>query len=112
MVAYSCRSYPSSFRVFNDFLPKLCRGTVYLYPVLKSMHCLEVILRKWKAFAKWVGVAQTTIILTIFYFVFLLPLGLIFTLFQDGLGIKKKAKSTWRYKDKQASLLSELQDQF
>lgn len=76
------------------------------------MHYLKTIWDKWKVFSKWIATIQASLILTIFYFLFLLPLGIVFTFFQDRLGIKERTQSTWKDKERQTSTIEELQQQF
>ena len=76
------------------------------------MPILKKIWSKWKIIAHRIGVFQSRVILTIFYFILLLPVGIIFSLFKDGLNIKSEKKSTWLLKRKQSQTLEEMEEQF
>ena len=75
------------------------------------MQFLKNIWEGYKSIALKIGVFQSKIILTVFYFL-LTPSGLFFSLFKDELKIKKIHSSTWIKKGKQAETLSELQQQY
>ncbi|MCR4324738.1 MAG: hypothetical protein NUV69_03575 [Candidatus Curtissbacteria bacterium] len=51
------------------------------------MKFLKLLWRKWKPIAHAIGDFQAQVILTIFYFVFFLPLGIIFAVIADPLRI-------------------------
>ena len=76
------------------------------------MFILKKIWKRWVKIAHVIGVFQSKLILTIFYFLILSPAGIIFTLFKDGLGLKKSPKSKWVLKDKQAQTIEELKEQY
>lgn len=65
----------------------------------------------WKKIAHRIGTFQSRLILTLFYFTILLPVGIVFSLFKDALGIKAKRKSTWIAKVKQVETLEEMKEQ-
>ena len=75
------------------------------------MKYISILLQKWKQLAHKIGVFQSKVILTVFYFL-LTPFGIFFSLFKDELKIKKVHKSTWIKKEQQAETLSELQQQY
>lgn len=76
------------------------------------MHFLKSAWNRWKTIAHHVGVFQSRLILTLFYFILILPIGLIFTLAKDELGLKDRKISTWRKKEKQAETVEELKEQY
>lgn len=49
----------------------------------------------WKKLAHAVGVVQTRFLLVLFYFLFVMPLGLIMRLFQDKLQLRRPTGSCW-----------------
>jgi len=59
------------------------------------MFFLKLVWDKWKFIAHKIGLFQSKVILTVFYFTLLLPIGIVFTIFKDVLQIKSKRKSTW-----------------
>lgn len=75
------------------------------------MQILALVWDKWKKIARRIGVFQSRVILTIFYFTFLFPFGVIFTLFKDMLRIKSKKQSTWVEKINQTNSLELMQKQ-
>lgn len=66
---------------------------------------------RWKNIAHYIGVFQTKVILTVFYFTVLFPAGIIISLFKDKLNIKTVLQITWIVKDKQAETLKEMRKQ-
>lgn len=73
------------------------------------MKLMRSLWNKWKKTAYMIGIFQSRMLLTIFYFVFLLPVGLITVHMLDLLQIKK-SKSTWHlYNNRDAFI--QLQDQ-
>ena len=76
------------------------------------MKILKKAWGKWKVIAHHIGVFQSRLILTLFYFILLLPIGLVFSLFKDALGIKKQYASAWKNKDKQTATMEEMKEQF
>ena len=66
----------------------------------------------WKKIAHKLGVFQSRIILSIFYFTLLLPFGLIFSLFKDELQIKKKRQSTWLTKIQKEDTIEDMRKQY
>ncbi len=73
---------------------------------------LKIIWERWKIIALHIGVFQSRVILSLFYFILLLPIGFVFSGFKDALGIKTKHTSTWRNKEKQSLTLDQLKEQF
>lgn len=59
------------------------------------MNNLKKAWKRWKAFGRKVADLQGRILLTIFYFIFISPIGLIFKFFSDPLNIKKPSESSW-----------------
>lgn len=76
------------------------------------MKILQRIWERWKIIAHHIGVFQSRVILTLFYFILLLPIGIIFGFFKDALGIKAKYATTWRNKEKQSVAMEEMKEQF
>jgi hypothetical protein len=67
---------------------------------------------KWKALAARIGNFQGRIILTVFYFVFVTPLGLAVRLFSDPLHIKRRPGGTfWQRKVQPDPSLDEARQQ-
>ncbi|OGG05910.1 hypothetical protein A3D05_03230 [Candidatus Gottesmanbacteria bacterium RIFCSPHIGHO2_02_FULL_40_24] len=65
----------------------------------------------WKRIAHKIGVFQSKVILTVFYFL-LTPFGLLFTYFKDELKMKKLSHSTWNQKNKHSQSLADLKNQY
>lgn len=76
------------------------------------MEIIKTLWKLWKKIAHKIGVFQSRLILTIFYFTILLPAGIVFTLFKDALRIKTKRQSGWVAKAKQSETLEELRNQY
>lgn len=76
------------------------------------MHLLKKLYSRWKTIAHHLGIFQSKVILTLFYFILLLPFGIIFSLFKDELGVKTAQKSTWTRKKNQSMSIAELKEQF
>jgi hypothetical protein len=75
-------------------------------------HILKQAWKKWKAFAKVIARFQARVILTIFYFTFFAPFGLIVSLTKDELHIKNPKKTIWRKKEKQSQTIEQMRRQF
>jgi hypothetical protein len=75
------------------------------------MQLIRAVWSRWKAIAEKIGLFQSRLILTLFYFVLLLPIGLIFSLFKDELKIKEKRKSAWIEKIGQCETLEAMRKQ-
>jgi len=76
------------------------------------MKIIKRIWNRWKIIAHHIGIFQSRIILTFFYFVILLPIGIIFGFFKDVLEIKANHSTTWRNKEKQSVTMEQLKEQF
>jgi hypothetical protein len=76
------------------------------------MKVLKKAWARWKIIAHHIGVFQSRVILTLFYFILLLPIGLVFSLFKDALEIKKSYPTAWKIKDKQSATMEEMKEQF
>lgn len=50
---------------------------------------------RWKKIARAIGVVQTRILMVVFYFIFVLPLGLLLRLRSDPLHLKAPHGSNW-----------------
>lgn len=74
------------------------------------MKFLNSIWNSYKSFAHKIGIFQSKLILSIFYFL-LTPFGIFFTFFKDELKMKNKPESTWVNKSKQSEKLADLQSQ-
>ncbi len=60
---------------------------------------------RWKKIARAVGVVQTRILMVVFYFIFVLPLGLIMRMRGDPLHLKAPKGSNWTpHRDQDANL--------
>lgn len=66
----------------------------------------------WMKIAKAIGNFNARLILSLFYFVVMVPLGLIVGSRKDFLGIKEKSPSTWQPKDSHATDLEEGRRQY
>ena len=59
------------------------------------MSFLRATWDRWKKIARAVGVVQTRLLMVVFYFVVVLPLGLIMRLTGDPLHLKRRNGSNW-----------------
>ncbi|OGG03144.1 hypothetical protein A2W14_03505 [Candidatus Gottesmanbacteria bacterium RBG_16_37_8] len=75
------------------------------------MKFLSSLWQTWKTIAHKIGIFQSKVILSFFYLL-LLPFGLLFSLFKDALKMKKLRSSTWKNKDSQSETLAELTNQY
>ena len=75
------------------------------------MKILKLLWQGWKTIAHKIGVFQSKIILTVFYFL-LTPFGFFYSVFKDALNMKKQSQSTWINKTKQSEKLEDLLRQF
>ncbi|OGG25689.1 hypothetical protein A2960_05005 [Candidatus Gottesmanbacteria bacterium RIFCSPLOWO2_01_FULL_39_12b] len=57
------------------------------------METLQNIWKAWKKVARKIATFQSKILLTIFYFTFILPFGITLTIFKDKLERKTKTKT-------------------
>lgn len=59
----------------------------------------------WKKIARAVGVVQTRILMVLFYFVFVLPVGIVMRMRGDPLHLKRPAGGNWTaHRDEEASV--------
>jgi hypothetical protein len=65
----------------------------------KKKHLLINVWDRWKKIARKIGDFNARVILTIFYFVLLLPFALLIKLLTDPLDIKKGSPRGWRVKE-------------
>jgi hypothetical protein len=73
---------------------------------------LQQLWSKWKALAARIGNFQGRVILTVFYFVFVTPLGVAVRLFSDPLHIKRHPGGTfWQRKAQPEATLEEARQQ-
>jgi len=75
------------------------------------MQIICTLWQYWKKIAHRIGIFQSKLVLTLFYFTLLLPVGIVFSLFKDVLGIKTEKQSAWITKVKQAETLAEMKKQ-
>ncbi|KKS97765.1 MAG: hypothetical protein UV73_C0005G0042 [Candidatus Gottesmanbacteria bacterium GW2011_GWA2_43_14] len=75
------------------------------------MGFLRTLWSAWKKLAHRLGVFQSKVILTVFYFLILSPFGLLYSLFKDELKIKKQSQSSWLLKKSQTESIAELTQQ-
>ncbi len=59
-----------------------------------------------------IGRVQGAMLFTLFYFIFFLPVGLIFRLFKDPLQLRRGRSSLWTPKLRQNDTLEQAQSQF
>lgn len=76
------------------------------------MFFFKLVWDRWKLISQKIGLFQSRVILTIFYFTFILPIGIIFSIFKDVLNIKTLPNSTWIRKIKQTETLEEMRKQY
>jgi uncharacterized membrane protein YsdA (DUF1294 family) len=62
--------------------------------------------------ARRIVAVQTTVILTLVYFTAMLPLLLILTFAADALGRTPRRRTMWRVKEKNSTVLSDMQTQY
>ena len=74
------------------------------------MSFLKTLWNRWKTIAHHIGIFQSRLILTLFYFILLFPVGLVFSLIKDEMGLKHKKASNWRKKEVQAETLEEIRE--
>jgi len=66
----------------------------------------------WKTIGHAVGVVQTRVLMVIFYFVFVMPLGLVMRLRGDPLHLKPREVSNWSPHDHQERSVDAVRRQF
>jgi len=66
----------------------------------------------WKRIAHKIGVFQTRVIMVVFYFVFMLPLGLVLRLVRDPLHFKHPQGTNWVPHHQEPDTLENAQRQF
>ena len=76
------------------------------------MKILQNAWERWKIIAHHIGVFQSRVILSLFYFILLLPIGFVFSGFKDALRIKTKHTGIWRKKEVQVNTMEEMKRQF
>ena len=67
---------------------------------------------RWKKIARAIGVVQTRILMVVFYFLFVLPLGLIMRLRGDPLHLKPPTGTNWTPHREQSANLETARQQF
>lgn len=77
----------------------------------EALNTLRIIWHYWKKIAHRIGVFQSKLILSLFYFTLFMPFGVVFALFKDGLRIKNKTSSSWIVKNKQSETLEAMRKQ-
>lgn len=76
------------------------------------MDFIKLAWKEWKRIAKIIARFQARIILTIFYFTLLAPLGIIFSTKKDELKIHTKQNTVWKEKKKQSQTVEDMRRQF
>ncbi|HVO27474.1 MAG TPA: hypothetical protein VMW56_28000 [Candidatus Margulisiibacteriota bacterium] len=56
---------------------------------------LRTVWERWKKIARAIGVVQTRILMVVFYFLFVLPIGLLMRMRGDPLHLKEPQGSNW-----------------
>ena len=64
-------------------------------PAVQPVGFLAAVWDRWKKIARAIGVVQTRILLVVFYFLVVLPLGLIMRMSGDPLHLKAPKGSNW-----------------
>jgi len=59
------------------------------------MKLAKLFWRKWLVFARAIGNFQGQVILTLFYLLLLLPIGILFRIFADPLNLRKNVKTNF-----------------
>lgn len=67
---------------------------------------------RWKRIAHAIGVFQTRLIMSLLYFVIVLPLGLVVRVVGDPLGLRKPAGSNWQRLEPHPRSLESAHQQF
>jgi hypothetical protein len=67
--------------------------------------------RRWQEVAKRVGDFEARLILSVFYLLFVLPIGLVVRLFSDPLGLKKTA-ARWIHRPSTPARIDDARRQF
>jgi hypothetical protein len=74
-------------------------------PAPVSAGYLRAAWSHWKKIARAVGVVQTRILMVVFYFVFVLPVGIVMRMRGDPLHLKRPAGGNWTaHRDEEASV--------
>jgi hypothetical protein len=76
------------------------------------MKILRLVWSQWLRIARRIGVFESRLLLTLFYFTLLLPLGLLFSLLADPFGVKTKKRTAWTTKIIDAETVTTLREQF
>ena len=63
------------------------------YVLISTMDLLKVLWRKWLKIARIIGNFQGQVILSVFYFLLVWPLGIFFRFFSDPLNIGKQKRA-------------------
>jgi len=72
----------------------------------------RIFYEKWKKLALRIAVFQSKVLLTIFYFTFLAPFGIILSFFKDELKIKISYLTTWVNKENSPDTIEKLKHQY
>ncbi|OGY27619.1 MAG: hypothetical protein A3F33_00800 [Candidatus Woykebacteria bacterium RIFCSPHIGHO2_12_FULL_43_10] len=75
------------------------------------MKTLKLIWKKWKSFGRVVADFQARVLLSFFYFILLLPVGLAVRIFSDHLKIKDSSKVGWEKWDPRADTVAQSRSQ-
>jgi hypothetical protein len=66
----------------------------------------------WMTVARVIGNFNARLIISLFYFIFMVPLGLVMGTARDFLGIREKPSSSWQHKPGQPRSVEEGRKQF
>lgn len=72
---------------------------------------ITLVWKKWKAFGRVVADFQARVLLSFFYFVLLLPVGILVRVFSDRLRIKGSSHVGWSDWDPKADTLEQARSQ-
>ncbi len=73
---------------------------------------LKRLWQKWKIIAEKIGNFQARVILTLIYFIFATPIGLVMRYFSDPLKLKRDSDSNWVHREQQKTTLEDAKRQF
>jgi hypothetical protein len=89
----------------HDVASKVGVGTVASVTAPAPVGFPRAAWGRWKKIARAIGVVQTRLLLVVFYFVFVLPLGLIMRMRGDPLHLKPPQGGNWTpHRNEEASL--------
>jgi hypothetical protein len=100
------------FWFFAYIFPKFCSCSLYLYFILKYMRFITLLWSKWKIIVAKIALIQARIILSIFYYIFLLPFGLILVRIFGKNYSNFQNRSLWQENFRRQDFISNLQEQY